>query len=61
MELVSGTLSEIFPPTPAFTERDLPDLSSKVYIVTGGASGVGRELCKVSLYHPAVTNISADP
>lgn len=41
------TYTEILPPTPEFTEESLPDLSGKVYIVTGGASGVGFELCKV--------------
>lgn len=40
--------TEIIPPSPAFTEKDLPDLSSRVYLVTGGASGIGFELCKVS-------------
>ncbi|PUU81871.1 hypothetical protein B9Z19DRAFT_1076127 [Tuber borchii] len=54
MELVTATLSEVFPPTPVFTEKDLPDLSSKVYIVTGGASGIGKELCKI-LYSKSAT------
>lgn len=39
---------ETLPPAPKFTEKDLVDLSSKVFFVTGGASGVGFELCKVS-------------
>lgn len=60
MELVTAALSEIFPPTPLFTEKDLPDLSSKVYIVTGGASGIGKELCKVNPCHPAVSKTSSD-
>lgn len=41
------TYTEMLPPTPELTEKSLPDLSGKVYIVTGGASGVGFELCKV--------------
>lgn len=41
------TYSELLPPAPAFTEKDLPDLSARVYLVTGGASGIGLELCKV--------------
>lgn len=41
------TYTEILPPTPTFTEKSLTDLSGKVYIVTGGASGVGFQLCKI--------------
>jgi len=36
----------MFPPSPKFTERNLPSLVGKVYIVTGAASGVGFELAK---------------
>ncbi|RDL36357.1 Uncharacterized protein BP5553_05709 [Venustampulla echinocandica] len=39
--------SAIFPPAPRFTDNDLPSLAGKVYIVTGGASGVGYELSKI--------------
>ncbi|KAH7374188.1 putative short-chain dehydrogenase [Cadophora sp. MPI-SDFR-AT-0126] len=39
-------LSALFPPSPKFTERNLPSLVGKVYIVTGAASGVGYELAK---------------
>ncbi|KAG0644123.1 hypothetical protein HOY80DRAFT_1133360 [Tuber brumale] len=54
MAPTTQVLSEIFPPTPVFTEKDLPDLLSKVYIVTGGASGIGKELCKM-LYGKSAT------
>ncbi|KAK9384840.1 hypothetical protein V1515DRAFT_541213 [Lipomyces mesembrius] len=52
-------LSQMFPPSPAYTEKDIPELSGKarllffaafVYLVTGGSSGVGLEVCRV-LYH----------
>ena len=33
--------SQIFPPSPRLTERNLPSQKGKVFIVTGGASGVG--------------------
>ena len=42
-----STLSIVFPPSPAFTDADLPSLAGKVYIVTGAASGVGFELAKM--------------
>ncbi|KAF2114436.1 short-chain dehydrogenase [Lophiotrema nucula] len=42
-----STLSQMFPPSPTFTEKNLVDLSSKVYIVTGATAGVGLELAKI--------------
>ncbi|KAJ8101964.1 hypothetical protein POJ06DRAFT_207434 [Lipomyces tetrasporus] len=42
--------SEFRPPPAAFTEKDMPDLTGKVFLVTGGSSGVGLELCRI-LYH----------
>ncbi|KXJ87965.1 short-chain dehydrogenase, partial [Microdochium bolleyi] len=36
--------STIFPSTPTLTEKNLPDQSGKVFMVTGGSSGVGKEL-----------------
>jgi retinol dehydrogenase-12 len=39
--------SAFFPPAPKFTDKNLPSLKGKVYIVTGGASGVGYELAKI--------------
>ncbi|KAI1320751.1 hypothetical protein F5Y16DRAFT_389574 [Xylariaceae sp. FL0255] len=41
---LTGTISQLFPPKPQFTEESLPDLSDKVYIVTGANTGVGKEL-----------------
>jgi len=40
-------LSQFFPPSPTFTEKDVPDLTGKVFIVTGGNSGVGFEIVKI--------------
>ncbi|KAI0142976.1 short-chain dehydrogenase [Xylariaceae sp. FL1272] len=37
--------SQFFPPKPHFT--DIPCLQEKVFIITGGASGIGYELCKI--------------
>ncbi|KAJ5595248.1 steroid dehydrogenase [Penicillium hispanicum] len=41
------TWSQFFPPTPTLTEANLPSQKGKVFIVTGGYSGVGLELCKI--------------
>lgn len=41
------TFSQFFPPAPKLTEATLPNQKGKVFIVTGGASGVGFELCKI--------------
>ncbi|KAL2059931.1 hypothetical protein VTL71DRAFT_10086 [Oculimacula yallundae] len=39
--------SAAFPPSPKFTEKNLPSLTGKTYIITGSASGVGYELAKI--------------
>ncbi|KAH8881072.1 NAD(P)-binding protein [Thozetella sp. PMI_491] len=39
--------TQLFPPRPAFTEKDTPSLVGKVFIVTGGNAGVGLELVKI--------------
>jgi NAD(P)-dependent dehydrogenase (short-subunit alcohol dehydrogenase family) len=41
------TWSQFFPPDPKLTESNLPRQDGKVFIVTGGASGVGYELCTI--------------
>src|SRR4051812_14853069 len=42
-----STFSQVFPPAPTFTEKNLVDLSTKVYIITGAAAGIGLSLAKV--------------
>jgi retinol dehydrogenase-12 len=55
---IKQTLSEFFPPKPTFTEADLPDLHGKTYLITGGAAGIGKELCRM-LYSANATVIIA--
>ncbi|KAH6895400.1 hypothetical protein B0T10DRAFT_545094 [Thelonectria olida] len=38
------SLSHIFPPSPGFTEKNLPDLAGKVFFITGPTSGLGLQL-----------------
>ncbi|TRM58919.1 hypothetical protein BD626DRAFT_437660 [Schizophyllum amplum] len=52
-------LSEIYPPNPKFSVGDIPDLSGKVMIVTGGNSGIGKETVKALLNHNAKVYIGA--
>ncbi|KAL9616156.1 MAG: hypothetical protein Q9160_008936 [Pyrenula sp. 1 TL-2023] len=44
---MGGTITQLFPPRPTFTEKDVPSLAGKVFIVTGGNSGIGFELVKI--------------
>lgn len=44
MVSLSTIRAHFFPPKPQFTDKDVPDLHGKVYIVTGANSGIGREL-----------------
>lgn len=44
---MGATYSQFFPPPPTLTEANLPSQAGKVFIVTGGAAGVGFELCRI--------------
>ncbi|KAL8720307.1 MAG: hypothetical protein Q9225_002819 [Loekoesia sp. 1 TL-2023] len=44
------TFSQFFPPSPSLTEANIPSQRGRVFIVTGGASGVGFELCALLYY-----------
>ncbi|KAH8812967.1 short-chain dehydrogenase [Xylogone sp. PMI_703] len=47
-------MSQMRPPAPVFTEKDCPDQTGKVFLITGGYSGVGYELAKI-LYQKNAT------
>ncbi|KAH8651235.1 putative estradiol 17 beta-dehydrogenase [Xylariales sp. PMI_506] len=44
---LKSTWTQFFPPKSTFTAKDIPDLSGKVYIVSGSNSGVGQEVAKL--------------
>jgi len=48
-----------FPPKPRWGPNDIPDLTGKVVIVTGGNAGVGKETVKELLNHNAKVYLAA--
>ena len=51
--------SALRPSIPTLTEKNLPDQSGKVFIVTGSSSGVGLELAYILYLHNAKVYIAA--
>ncbi|KAH9913918.1 NAD(P)-binding protein [Fomitopsis serialis] len=47
------------PPEPTFSTDDIPDLTGKVMIVTGGNAGIGKETVKVLLSHNATVYMAS--
>lgn len=56
---MGNQLSQIFPPSPAFTEQNLPDQAGKVFIVTGASSGIGSALAEILFLHNAKVYVAA--
>ena len=44
---MGGVFTQLYPPSPTFTEKDVPSLVGKVFVVTGGNACVGLELVKI--------------
>ncbi|KAG6848515.1 hypothetical protein H0H93_016401, partial [Arthromyces matolae] len=52
-------LKESFPPKPKFSVDDIPDLTGRIIIVTGGNTGIGKETVKALLSHNAKVYMAA--
>ncbi|KAK9241352.1 hypothetical protein V1525DRAFT_392889 [Lipomyces kononenkoae] len=57
MNVLWQSITEIVPPSPTLTEKDLPDLLGKIYLVTGATSGVGIELAKILYWKNATVYV----
>ncbi|KAI0056632.1 NAD-P-binding protein [Artomyces pyxidatus] len=54
-----GILSQFFPPKPTWTAKDVPDLTGKKVIITGGNGGIGKETARILLSKNAKVYLAA--
>ncbi|KAF2970979.1 hypothetical protein GQX73_g2533 [Xylaria multiplex] len=54
-----SAIYQLFPGTPMYTENDIPDLSGKVYLVTGANTGIGKEVARILYSKNAAVWIAA--
>jgi len=55
----STILRQAYPPAPEWSVDKISDLSTKVFIVTGGNAGIGKETCKQLLLKNAKVYLAA--
>ncbi|KAH3908846.1 short-chain dehydrogenase/reductase sthC [Parastagonospora nodorum] len=53
--------TQMFPPKPTYTEEQVPDLTGKIFIVTGSSSGVGKEAARMLYAKNAKVYMAARP
>ncbi|KAL3475357.1 NAD(P)-binding protein [Aspergillus californicus] len=44
---MGAKFSQFFPPRPTFTEQNVPSQKGRVFLITGGTSGIGFELARI--------------
>ncbi|KAA1468862.1 NAD-P-binding protein [Dentipellis sp. KUC8613] len=54
-----STFGRLYPPKPHWTPAQVPDLSGKIIIVTGGNAGLGKETCRILLSKNAKVYLGA--
>ncbi|KAI1125037.1 short-chain dehydrogenase [Nemania abortiva] len=54
-----SAIHQLFPSRPTYTEKDIPDLSGKVYLVTGANTGIGKEVARILYSKNAAVYIAA--
>lgn len=59
MGVLGSFIRQSWPPKSHYNVDDIPDLSGKVYIVTGSSGGVGKETARVLLKHNAQVYFAA--